>query len=81
MLMVEQTLTCDICGTEINSSKQFIGPGGAIAHINRPVDAGVTTWKDVCVECQKPLMDAFWAMKRAKLLEGEVSDGTEDVKG
>lgn len=70
MLMVEQTLTCDICGAEMNNLKQFVNPGMQIQHISRPTEGGTTTWRDVCVDCQGPLMQSFWALKKAKAEEG-----------
>ena len=63
MLTVEQTLTCDICGSEMQTLKQTAKGGVAIQYINRPHYAGVTHWSDVCKDCFGPLQSAFWALK------------------
>lgn len=64
MLKVEQTLTCDICGKQMNSLTQIVYPGAAMQQISRgPI--GVTTWHDVCIECHIPLMDALAEAKKA----------------
>ena len=65
MLVVKQTLTCDICGGEINELTQTVPTGAAIQVVDRP-HPGVTQWKDVCSNCFGPLMEAFWAAKKAQ---------------
>lgn len=65
MLKVEQTLTCDICGKQMNSLTQVVINGTAMQQIGRG-PAGVTGWNDVCVECSSPLLNAVWALKTAK---------------
>jgi hypothetical protein len=65
VLKVEQTLTCDICGKQMNSLTQIVYPNAAMQQISRG-PAGVTAWNDVCVECSGPLMKAFFALKTVK---------------
>ena len=65
MLKVVQTLTCDICSSEIRSDTQIVYPGTQMYKIARgPV--GVTSWHDVCAACHDPLLNAVWALKTAK---------------
>lgn len=64
MLVVEQTLTCDVCGVEINSLKQPVQAHAVLQLIDRPA-YGVGNWKDVCQDCLGPLRKAFWAVKHA----------------
>ena len=68
MLKVEQTLTCDICGKQMNSLTQIVYPSAAMQVIARG-PAGVSQWNDVCTECSGPLMKAFFALKTAKAAE------------
>lgn len=65
MLIVEQTLTCDICGVEIRKLKSPVEPGTAVQEIVRDAN-GFRGWKDVCWDCFHPLSKAFWAIKTAK---------------
>jgi hypothetical protein len=65
MLKVEQTLTCDICGSEIKSDTQIVFPGTQMYNIGRG-PTGVTSWHDVCDACLDPLLNAVWALKTAK---------------
>lgn len=65
MLKVEQILTCDICGKQMNSLTQIVINGTAMQQIGRG-PAGVTGWNDVCAECAGPLLNAVWALKTAK---------------
>ena len=57
MLKVEQTLTCDICGKQMNSLTEIVINGTAMQQIGRG-PAGVTGWNDVCAECAGPLVKA-----------------------
>jgi hypothetical protein len=68
MLSVEQVLSCDICGNEINRLKQTLYPGNALQMLARG-PAGVTQWQDVCLDCSGPLSKAFWALKADKTPE------------
>ena len=68
MLKVEQTLTCDICNSEITSDTQIVFPGTQMYNIGRG-PAGVTQWQDICIECNDPLLKAVWALKTAKAAE------------
>ena len=65
MLVVEQTLTCDVCGCEINQLTQTV-PAGAAMQVVAGAQPGITQWKDVCQNCFGPLMEAFWAAKKAQ---------------
>lgn len=65
MLLVKQTLSCDICGSEMYRLEQTVVPGTALQMITRG-PSGVTAWKDVCVDCTGPLYKAVWALKTAK---------------
>lgn len=65
MLVVKQTLTCDICGSEINELTQTV-PTGAAMQVVSGAQPGVTQWKEVCSNCFGPLMEAFWAAKKAQ---------------
>jgi hypothetical protein len=68
MLKVEQTVSCDICSSEIKSDTQIVPPGAQMYNIARgPV--GVSQWHDVCGACQSPLLNAVWALKTAKAAE------------
>ena len=64
MLIVEQTLTCDICGEVIRKLSVSVPPGHAIQEIDRDTQ-GVRGWKDVCSDCFGHLTKAFWAVKAA----------------
>lgn len=64
MLKVEQTLTCDICGSEMRSDTQIVHPGTQMYKIERGL-AGVTQWYDVCAECHIPLLNAITEAKKA----------------
>jgi hypothetical protein len=65
MLKVEQTVSCDICGSEMRNVKQIVPAGAQIPIIERG-PAGVTQWHDVCGACHDPLLKAVWALKTAK---------------
>lgn len=64
MLIVEQTLTCDICGEVMCKLNFSVQPGQAIQQTSRP-NNGVGSWKDVCSDCIGHLTKAFWAVKAA----------------
>lgn len=66
MLVIEQTLTCDICGTEMQTLKQNVRAGTAVQWINRGPNGGVTHWQDVCGDCFEPLVKAFWAIRTGR---------------
>jgi hypothetical protein len=65
MLKVEQTVSCDICSSEIRSVTQTVYPGTQMFMIDRG-PAGVSQWHDVCRACHDPLLNAVWALKTAK---------------
>jgi len=64
VLKVEQTLTCDICGKQMNSLTQIVVSGTAMQQIGRG-PMGMTGWQDVCVECHIPLLNAIHEAKKA----------------
>jgi hypothetical protein len=68
VLKVEQTLSCDICSSEIKSDTQIVYSGTQMYNIGRG-PAGMTQWQDICNECHGPLMKAFFALKTAKAAE------------
>lgn len=69
MLVVEQTLSCDICGSQIRHLKQSYQHGQVVQQIDRgQIDRGQSgpgPWKDVCNDCFGHLIKAFWAVKNA----------------
>lgn len=64
MLVVEQTLSCDICGSQIRHMKQSYQHGQVVQQIDRG-QSGPGSWKDVCNDCFGHLIKAFWAVKNA----------------
>ena len=68
MLKVEQTLTCDACGSKIRSLTQIVVQGTSMEVIACG-PAGMTIWTDVCDECKDPLMRAFYVLRTAKAAE------------
>lgn len=61
MLVIDQTLTCDLCGAQMRTLRQTMNAGAAMQHIERgPV--GVTQWHDVCESCAGPLREALAGM-------------------
>ena len=68
MLKVEQTLTCDICGSEIRSVTQIVPPGARIPIIERgPI--GMREWYDICLSCHGSVVEALLAVRTAKAAE------------
>lgn len=63
MLVIEQTLTCDICCNEIRHLRQSVLDGHQIQRIDQG-PCGVRGWKDVCSECFGHLVKAFWEVKK-----------------
>ena len=58
MLIIDQRLTCDLCGTEMSVLRQTMQPGDALQNITRgPI--GVTQWHDVCEACSVGLRQAI----------------------
>lgn len=58
MLIIDQKLTCDLCGTEMSVLRQTMHPGAVMQNITRgPI--GVTQWQDVCVACSVGLRQAI----------------------
>ena len=67
MLKVEQTVSCDICGSEIRKAVQIIPAGAQIPIIERgPI--GMREWHDVCRSCHSSVVEALSAV-RAKAAE------------
>jgi prolyl 4-hydroxylase len=65
LLIIDQKLTCDLCGTEMGVLRQTMQPGVAMQHITRgPI--GVTQWQDVCAECSVPLRQAITDLTKKK---------------
>jgi hypothetical protein len=67
MLKVYQTVSCDICGSEIRSVAQIVPAGAQIPIIERgPI--GMREWHDVCFGCHRSVVEALSAV-RAKAAE------------
>ena len=62
MLRIEQTLTCDLCGSEMRSLKQVVYPGTSAQKIDRGPFA-TTQWHDICVECHGSVVKALSAVR------------------
>lgn len=70
MLVIEQILSCDLCGREIRRLKQEARHGSVAQIIEGPSSRVVSGGThDVCADCYEPLMEAFRHIRLANQMK------------